>query len=59
MNPADAIKTEPLLFDKLLEPISEPLGQLDQHPISQAAMKLTYLAFIRALLFRVLSVIRV
>ncbi len=58
MNPADAIKTEPLLFDKLLEPISEPLKQLDQHPISQAAKKLMYAAFVRVLLFRVFDQIR-
>lgn len=58
MNPADAIKTEPLLFDKLLEPISEPLKLLDQHPISQAAKKLMYAAFVRLLLFRVFDQIR-
>jgi len=58
MNPADAIKTEPLLFDKLLEPISETLKQLDQHPISQAAKKLMYTAFVRVLLFRVFDQIR-
>jgi hypothetical protein len=58
MNPADAIKTEPLLFDKLLEPISEPLKQLDQHPISQAAKKLMYAAFVRVLLFRIFDQIR-
>jgi len=58
MNPADAIKTEPLLFDKLLEPISAPLKLLDQHPISQAAKKLMYAAFVRVLLFRVFDQIR-
>ncbi len=58
MTPADVIKTEPLLFDKLLEPISAPLQQLDQHPISQAAKKLTYAAFVRVLLFRIFDQIR-
>ena len=58
MIPADTIKTEPLLFDKLLEPISAPLLQLDQHSISRAAKKLTYLAFVRVLLFRIFDQIR-
>ena len=58
MNLAEAIKTEPLLFDKILEPISEPLDQFDQHPFSQASKKLFYAAFVRVLLFRVFDHIR-
>src|SRR5258708_5489895 len=58
MNLAVQIKTEPLLFDKLLEPISQPLARLNRHSISQAAEKLTYAVFVRVLLFRVFAQIR-
>lgn len=57
MNLAEAIKTEPLLFDKMLEPISEPLNQFDQRPFSQASKKLFYASFVRVLLFRVFDYI--
>lgn len=52
------MKTEPLLFDKLLEPINDLLEQLDAEPISQAAEKLKYRIFIRVLLFRLFGQIR-
>lgn len=55
MTPRETIKTEPLLFDKILEPISEPLEQLNKHPISQASGKLFYDVFIRLLLFRIFA----
>ncbi len=58
MNLAQAIKTEPLLFDKILEPIRQPLELLDQHPISKASKKLFYPVFVRVLLFRVFDQIR-
>jgi hypothetical protein len=41
MTPAASIKTDPLLFDKLLEPLQHPLAELAQQPLSQAAGKLT------------------
>jgi DDE family transposase len=58
LNLAQSIKTEPLLFDKILEPIRASLDQLDQHPFSQASKKLFYAAFVRVLLFRVFNQIR-
>lgn len=58
MNLAKTIKTEPLLFDKILEPIRRPLEQLDGHPLSQASKKLFYGVFVRVLLFRVFGQIR-
>lgn len=58
MNLAQSIKTEPLLFDKILEPIRQPLDRLDQHPISQASKKLFYATFVRVLLFRIFDQIR-
>ena len=50
-----AIKTDPLLFDKLLEPLRQPLAELAQHPLSQAAGKLTVVVFVRLLLFRLFA----
>jgi len=58
VEPADQIKSEPLLFDKLLEPISNSLEQLNEHPISQAAKRLKYAVFVRLLLFRIFAQIR-
>lgn len=58
MEPADQIKSDPLLFDKLLEPISKSLEELNQHPISQAAERLKYAVFVRLLLFRIFAQIR-
>lgn len=52
MNLAEQIKTEPLLFDKRLEPISQPLELLNQHPDSQVAGKLKYAVFVRVLITR-------
>jgi hypothetical protein len=37
MTLAASIKTDPLLFDKLLEPLQHPLAELAQQPLSQAA----------------------
>lgn len=58
MNPADEIKSDPLLFDKLLEPISKMLEELNEHPISRAAKRLKYAVFVRLLLFRFFGQIR-
>ena len=58
MEPADQIKSDPLLFDKLLEPISKSLEEFNQHPISQAAKRLKYAVFVRLLLFRIFAQIR-
>ena len=55
MTLAAAIKTDPLLFDKLLEPLQQPLAELAQHPLSQAAGKLTVVVFVRLLLFRLFA----
>jgi Transposase DDE domain len=58
VEPANQIKSDPLLFDKLLEPISKSLEQLNEHPISQAAKILKYAVFVRVLLFRIFAQIR-
>jgi hypothetical protein len=58
VEPANQIKSEPLLFDKLLEPISNSLKQLNELPISQAAKRLKYAVFVRLLLFRIFAQIR-
>lgn len=58
MEPANQIKSEPLLFDKLLEPINKSLERLNEHPISQAAKRLKYAVFVRLLLFRIFAQIR-
>lgn len=58
MEPANQIKSEPLLFDKLLEPIGKSLEELNEHPISQAAKRLKYAVFVRLLLFRIFAQIQ-
>ncbi len=58
MNLATQITAEPLLFDKLLAPISQPLEDLNHQPLSQAAEKLKYPVFVRVLLFRIFAQIR-
>jgi len=40
MIPLNPIETDPLLFDKLLEPLEPVLQQLDREPLPQAAGKL-------------------
>ena len=50
-----AIKTDPLLFDKLLEPLQQPLAEFAQQPLSQAAGKLTFTLFVRLLLYRLFA----
>ncbi len=58
MSLAPPITSDPLLFDKLLEPIAAPLDELDHQPLSQAASKLKFAVFIRTLLFRLFNQIR-
>jgi hypothetical protein len=58
VEPAKQIKSDPLVFDKLLEPISKSLGELNEHQISQAAKRLKYGVFVQLLLFRIFAQIR-
>ncbi len=58
MSLAPPITSDPLLFDKLLEPIAAPLDELDHQPLSQAASKLKFAIFIRVLLFRIFNQVR-
>lgn len=58
MSPASPITSDPLLFDKLLDPIAASLDELDRQPLSQAASKLKFSLFVRTLLFRLFSQIR-
>lgn len=55
MTPPIPIETDPLLFDKLLEPLEPVLQQLDQEPLSQAAEKLKFRLFVRILFFRLFA----
>lgn len=55
MIPPIPIETEPLLFDKLLEPLDPVLQQLDLEPLSQAAEKLKFRLFVRILFFRLFA----
>lgn len=55
MTPPIPIETDPLLFDKLLEPLEATLHQLDQEPLSQAAGKLKFRLFVRILFFRLFA----
>jgi len=55
MTLTDSIKTDPLLFDKLLEPLEATLQQLGAEPLSQAAKKLRLRLFTRLLLFRLFA----
>ncbi|MDX2034806.1 MAG: hypothetical protein SF339_29295 [Blastocatellia bacterium] len=55
MTPPSIIETDPLLFDKLLEPLESVLQQLDREPLSQAAGKLKFRFFIRILFFRLFA----
>lgn len=55
MNSATEITSDPLLFDKLLEPIEAALQELDRHAVSQAAKKLRLRLFVRLLLFRLFA----
>lgn len=55
MTLAASIKTDPLLFDKLLEPLQQPLAEFAKHPLSQVADKLTVVVFVRLLLFRLFA----
>ena len=55
MTLTDSIKSDPLLFDKLLEPLAATLQQLDAEPLSQAAHKLRFRLFARLLLFRLFA----
>lgn len=54
----DTIKTDPLVFDKLISPLQPLLGELDQKPVSQAAEKLRFAVFVRLLLFRLFGQVR-
>lgn len=58
MTPPNLIQTEPLLFDKLLEPLDPVLQLLDQEPLSQAAGKLKFRLFVRILFFRLFAQIK-
>lgn len=58
MNSTPEITNDPLLFDKLLEPIAASLQQLDQEPLSRAAKKLRFRLFVRVLLFRLFAQIQ-
>lgn len=58
MTPPTLIQTEPLLFDKLLEPLEAALQLLDQEPLSQAAGKLKFRLFVRILFFRLFAQIK-
>ena len=58
MTLTDSIKTDPLLFDKLLAPLQAPLAECTQHPTSQSAGKLGFCVFVRLLLFRLFARIR-
>lgn len=55
MIPPIPIETDPLLFDKLLEPLEPALRQLDLEPLSQAAEKLKFRLFVRILFFRLFA----
>ena len=55
MNSTPEITRDPLLFDKLLEPLEAKLHQLDAEPLSQAAKKLRFRLFVRLLLFRLFA----
>ena len=55
MNPTPEITNDPLLFDKLLEPIEASLQELDTQPLSLAAKKLRFRLFVRVLLFRLFA----
>lgn len=55
MSLAASIKTDPLLFDKLLEPLQQPLAEFAKQPLSQAAVNLTSAVFVRLLLFRLFA----
>ncbi len=55
MIPPIPIETNPLLFDKLLEPLEPVLQQLDREPLSQAAEKLKFRLFVRILFFRLFA----
>lgn len=55
MNSTPEITSDPLLFDKLLEPLDAQLQQLDSEPLSQAAKKLRFRLFVRLLLFRLFA----
>src|SRR5205085_9381666 len=50
MNSTAEITSDPLLFDKLLEPIEASLRQLDGQPLSLSAKKLRFRLFVRLLL---------
>lgn len=58
MTLTDSIKTDPLLFDKLLEPLQAPLTEFAQQPLSTGASKLGFVVFVRLLLFRLFARIR-
>lgn len=55
MNSTAEITRDPLLFDKLLEPLEARLQQLESEPLSQAAKKLRFRLFVRLLLFRLFA----
>ena len=55
MIPPIPIETDPLLFDKLLEPLDPVLRQLDREPLSQAAEKLKFRLVVRILFFRLFA----
>ena len=55
MNSTAEITSDPLLFDKLLEPIEASLRQLDGQPLSLSAKKLRFRLFVRLLLFRLFA----
>jgi hypothetical protein len=58
MNSPIFIESDPLLFDKLLAPLEASIAELDQHPLSRAAIKLSFALFVRVLLFRLFAQIR-
>ena len=55
MNSTTDITSDPLLFDKLLEPLEAALQQYDAQPLSRAAKKLRFRLFVRLLLFRLFA----
>jgi len=51
----EAIKADPVVFDKLISPVQPWLVEWDQQPLSQAAKKLGFALFVRLLLFRLFA----